>query len=87
MRNSRLWRMLPGVDKTVVVDIAFDEVSGVLLSSVGPTRSMRQGCSVCHRHSPRYDAGSGRRRWRALDVGTIEVHLEAQAPRVSCRTH
>ena len=27
--------------------------------------------------SPRYDRGEGRRRWRALDLGTTKVFLEA----------
>ena len=87
MRNSRLWRMLLGVEKTVVEDIDFDEETGVLVASVRPTGSMRNRCGVCQRRSPRYDAGSGRRRWRALDAGTVQVHLEADAPRVTCHTH
>ena len=36
---------------------------------------------------PGYDLGDGRRRWRALDLGTTKVFLEAAAPRVRCRTH
>ncbi|OYV63910.1 MAG: ISL3 family transposase, partial [Actinobacteria bacterium 21-64-8] len=87
MRNSRLWRMLLGVEKTVVEDIDFDEESGFLVASVRPTGSMRNRCGVCQRRSPRYDGGAGRRRWRALDAGTVQVYLEADAPRVSCRTH
>lgn len=34
-----------------------------------------------------YDAGEGRRRWRALDLGTVQVMVEADAPRVACRSH
>src|SRR5262249_20775534 len=33
---------------------------------------------------PGYDAGDGRRRWRALDLGSTITYLEAGAPRVSC---
>jgi len=29
----------------------------------------------------------GRRRWRALDLGTTFAHVEAEAPRVACRQH
>jgi transposase len=36
--------------------------------------------------SPRYE-GKPRRRWRALDLGTIQAWLEADAPRVTCRSH
>lgn len=42
---------------------------------------------MCGCRCPRYDSGDGRRRWRALDLGTIRVSLEAQAPRVTCREH
>ena len=41
----------------------------------------------CGRQSPGYDGGDGRRRWRALDAGTTRVFIEANAPRVGCRTH
>jgi transposase len=33
------------------------------------------------------DAGSGRRRWRALDLGTVRAVPEADAPRVRCPDH
>src|SRR5262249_17891485 len=39
----------------------------------------------CLRRSPRYDRGSGRRRWRHLDAGLLMVWIEAEVPRVSCR--
>jgi hypothetical protein len=37
------------------------------------------------RVGPHEDAGDGRRRWRSLDLGTVQVWLEAAAPRVRCR--
>lgn len=51
-----------------------------------PANGRRQ-CSQCHRRSPLYDQGGGRRRWRGLDLGTIPVFLESEAPRVSCKVH
>ncbi|MPZ62983.1 MAG: hypothetical protein GEU93_17185 [Propionibacteriales bacterium] len=39
------------------------------------------------RLSPRYDRGESRRRWRALNLGTIQAFVEADAPRVRCRVH
>ena len=42
---------------------------------------------MCRRQYGRYDAGEGRRRWRALDLGAVRTFLEADAPRVSCREH
>jgi len=34
-----------------------------------------------------FDLGEGRRRWRALDLGTTLAFVEADAPRVSCARH
>ena len=87
MRNATLWRRLLGVEKTVVEAIDFDDENGLLVASVRPTGSMRNRCGTCLRRCPRYDCGEGRRRWRALDAGTIGVYLEADAPRVTCRAH
>lgn len=87
MRSASLWRRLLGVEKTVVEDVVFDEEDEVLVASVRPTARARGRCGVCSRRCRGYDAGGGRRRWRGLDVGTIQVWLEADAPRVACREH
>jgi len=55
--------------------------------SVRPNAKARGRCGRCGRRSPRYDRGEGRRRWRALDLGTTKVFVEADAPRVGCREH
>ena len=49
-----------------------------------PDRRQRGRCGICGRPCPGYDAGDGRRRWRALDLGSTLTYLEADAPRVSC---
>jgi len=58
-----------------------------LVVAVRPHRRQRGRCGVCGRRSPGYDAGDGRRRWRALDLGSTPTHLEAEAPRVACKAH
>ena len=88
MQNATLWRALLGVEKTVVEDVEFEEdacgSSPTCSPCRGPsTRPMRK----MRRRSPAYDRGEGRRRWRALDLGTIQVFLEADAPRVNCAAH
>ena len=65
----------------------FDEDGGVLVASVRPSKGKRNRCGQCPRRCPSYDAGSGRRRWRALDLGSVQVFVEADAPRVTCRDH
>ena len=87
VRNASLWCGLLGVDKTVVEDVEFDEDAQVLIAHVRPRARTRGRCGRCRRRCPAYDRGEGRRRWRALDLGTIQVMLESEAPRVSCREH
>ena len=55
--------------------------------SVRPVARARDRCGRCGVRSPGYDRGEGRRRWRALDLGTTKVFVEADAPRVRCRRH
>jgi len=87
VRFPTVWRTLLGVEKTVVEDVDLDPAACVLVASVRPTGSARNRCGACLKRCPRYDGGAGRRRWRALDAGLIQVFLEADAPRVSCREH
>ena len=87
MRDVSLWRGLLGVEKTVLERVEFDEDAEVLVAHVRPTKRQRSRCGVCGRRSPGYDSGAGRRRWRALDLGTVVAVLEADAPRVTCREH
>ena len=87
MQNATLWRALLGVEKTVIEGVEFDEDEQLLVAHVRPRKRARGRCGRCGRRSPGYDAGEGRRRWRALDLGTIRAVLEADAPRVRCREH
>ncbi len=86
MRWTTIVPRLLGLEKTCIEGCDFDESSGVLVIGVRPHRSECGRCSVCLKRCPGYDAGSGKRRWRALDVGLTETYLEAAAPRVQCPT-
>lgn len=89
MRNARLWRRLLGVDdrRVVVENVEFDEDDEVVVALVRPRRSKKRRCGRCGARAPLYDRGEGRRQWRGLDLGTIKVFLEADAPRVTCQEH
>ncbi|MCK0438636.1 ISL3 family transposase [Gordonia alkaliphila] len=87
MRDVSLWRNLLGIEKTVLERVVFDEDAQVLVAHVRPVARQRGRCGRCQRRSPQYDGGPGRRRWRALDLGTIRAELEADTPRVRCREH
>ena len=87
MQNATLWRALLGVEKTVIEGVEFDEDEQLLVAHVRPRRRTGGRCGRCGRRSPAYDRGEGRRRWRALDLGTVQAVVEAEAPRVRCREH
>jgi len=87
VQNATLWRALLGVEKTVVESVEYDEDEQVVVACVRPRRAARGRCGECGCRAPWYDRGEGRRRWRALDLGTIPVWLEADAPRVNCPEH
>ena len=88
MRSSRLWGKLLGCESTVIEDVDWhEEDSGDgsapalrLIVHVRPHKRLAHRCGICGKTRPRYDNGQGRRRWRALDLGTVRAYLEAGAP-------
>jgi transposase len=82
---------LLGVDKqTVIEDIEFIDDDGgaeLVVAQVRPRSGVSGRCGRCGRKAPWYDRGEGPRRWRGLDWGTVQVVLEADAPRVNCPEH
>jgi transposase len=87
VRNTSVWQKLLGLTRTVVEGVELDEVAGVVVVSVRPSKGAGRRCGHCGRRAGLYDRGQGRRRWRALDVGELRCYLEADAPRVDCATH
>jgi len=87
VRTARLWRGLLGVEQTVIEGVEFDEDDEAVVAHVRPRKGSRGRCGRCGRRCAGYDRGEGRRRWRGLDLGTIKVFLEADAPRVACPEH
>jgi transposase len=77
--------MLFGIERTVIEGVRVELETVVL--SVRPRSREKQRCGACGRRCPREDSGEGRRRWRALDLGTTFAYLEADAPRVYCKQH
>lgn len=87
MRQAIVWARLFGVAGAVVEAVELDEGLGAVVARVRVRRGQRRRCGVCGRRGSLYDQGEGRRRWRALDLGTTMAFVEADAPRVSCRKH
>ena len=86
MREKRVWARLLGLERAVVESVEIDD-EGQVVVAVRPHHRERDRCGVCGRRAPGFDLGEGRRRWRALDLGTTIAHLEADAPRVRCPEH
>ncbi len=87
MRERSVWERACGLTRTVVESVDFDEAVDAVIVSVRPAAKAKNRCGRCGRKSPRFDRGDGRRRWRALDLGSTKVFVEADAPRVTCRAH
>jgi transposase len=77
---------LLGLARAVVEDVFIDG-DGAVVVAVRPRARERGRCPHCRRRCPGYDWGEGRRRWRALDLGTTPCFVEAEAPRVQCDRH
>ena len=86
MRGTRVWARLLGLRRAVIEDVFLGN-EGEVVVAARPNWRERDRCGVCRRRSPGFDLGEGRRRWRALDLGTTFAYVEADAPRVSCRRH
>jgi transposase len=86
VREASLWQRLLGLEHAVVEGVEFDAERGVVVRA-RPVARERRRCGRCGRRSSRYDQGQGRRRWRALDLGSVRAWVEAEAPRVRCREH
>jgi len=86
VRPLRVWKRLLGLRRAVIEDVELDG-DGVLVVSVRPRAGERGRCPHCRRRCAGYDWGEGRRRWRALDLGTTLCFLQAEAPRVQCARH
>jgi transposase len=86
VRGIRVWARLLGLRRAVVEDVRLGN-EGEVIVSVRPVWREQDRCGVCRRRSAGYDLGEGRRRWRALDLGTTLAFVEADAPRVRCRRH
>jgi transposase len=86
VRGIRVWARLLGLRRAVIEDVWIGE-EGELVVAARPNWRERDRCGICRRRSPGFDLGDGRRRWRALDLGTTLAFVEADAPRVTCRRH
>jgi transposase len=86
VRGVRVWARLLGLRRAVIEDVWIGD-EGEIVVAARPNWRERDRCGICRRRSPGFDLGEGRRRWRALDLGTTMTFVEAGAPRVTCRRH
>ena len=85
MQSRRVWACVLGVERGVIIERVDTEPETDDVVVWCRLRRGRAGrCGECGRRSPGYGQGDGRRRWRALDAGTVRVFIEADAPCVTC---
>ena len=87
MHTKDLVRLVIGTEKVVLEDTTYAPETNKLVLSVRPTKREQCRCGVCHRKAAYYDAGHGGRQWRSVDMGSTQVFIEAEAPRVECKKH
>ena len=89
MRSIRVWARLLGLRGTVIEEVNVNDAGEgtEVVVAVRPGWRERGRCGICGRRAGRFDRGGGRRRWRALDLGTSLCWIEADAPRVCCSKH
>ena len=77
MQSKRVWARVLGVEGGVVIEaVEYDDDSAEVVVSCRLRRGSTRRRGRCDRRCGRYDQGEGRRRWRALDAGTIRVFIE-----------
>ena len=90
MTISSLAKYIAGVNRMVVenVEIEDSKTKPTVIIKIRPTKQDSNRCPICGGKCSGYDQGNGRRRWRALDIGSsTKVYLESDAPRVWCKEH
>lgn len=87
MRDKRIWRWVADVECAVVESVEVEDDGPAIVVGVRVYANQADRCPRCGRKCSRYDNGEGRRRWRALDLGTVQCFIEAEAPRVHCGEH
>lgn len=85
MRVSSVLRRLLGIEQAVIERVELASCGLITHMRVGARQRLR--CSRCRRRCAKHDNGQGRRRWRALDMGSTRSFIEADAPRVRCDEH
>lgn len=87
MRIKALIQALTGTTHIVCESIETDNTTGAINIIAHPDGKSQYRCGICQKKSPRYDNGSGTRKWRCLDIGGTKAYVVAKAPRVCCKEH
>ena len=87
MRIKGLIQPLVGTKKIIVRDVFAEAETNAIVILARPPKREQGRCGICGRKAKYYDRTCKTRRWRCNDLGTAQVYVEAQLPRVSCKKH
>ncbi|MST51697.1 transposase family protein [Hornefia butyriciproducens] len=86
MLTKTILKKALNVKHTAIDNVTFGSDDSIIVR-VHPTKGEQCRCGKCGRKAPRYDAGSGIRRWRTCDMDTHKTYLESEVYRVNCPEH
>lgn len=86
MLTKTILKKALNVKHTAIDNVTFGSDDSIIVR-VHPTKGEQCRCGKCGRKAPRYDAGSGIRRWRTCDMNTHKTYLESEVYRVNCPEH
>ena len=62
-------------------------MKNIVAFELEPTKGQQFRCTICGKKAEYYYKGKGLRHWRVLDLGTTQILIESEAPRVKCKIH
>ena len=86
MSISRLLKIIAGVESISYDSFRVEGLGGnakIIITARIPSRK-KSRCSRCHHKAAYYDRPYEKRRWRALDLATSKLFIEAAVRRVHC---
>jgi transposase len=87
MRIKSLIQPLIGTDDFVYQNCEVDANNHIITFSVQIPKHLSSRCGICSKRVPKYDQGTEKRQWRALNQGYDKAYIVCDTYRVACPKH